>query len=549
VLLISMVTPLLALALCAPPSHPLIAEVLYDAVGDDTGWEFVEIFNPLPTPFVLAGARLEAGDGAGPDRWTLRWVGTPGDTVVGGGRFVIGGANVWPAPGAVVQLDLQNGPDAVRLVWPDGAVEVVGYGPLALAEYSCGAPAPDVPSGQSLARRPDDSDLGSNAQDFTAAAPSPGVANLPQRDAAMVAGTLEIEPEQPAPGSASLLVGAVANRGAEALAEREVRLEASEAGLAGEPSLASMSLESHLAPGDTARFALPLPGLTPGKRLLRVRAHLAGDAAAANDGDSLLIRVGLGALEVTEIQFHPAAGEGEWVEVRNRSDAPLSMASFSLADRRGAPGLPAGGNDALPPESLAVLAQDRIAFLASFPSLDTARVWRVTPWASLNNSDDSSHVADVVTLRELDGTPCERVAYSAAGVPAGVPLERRADGSWAAASDPLGGPLMPPRSLPALPGRFVVSPRRLGAARHMTASIGWDLPWPRGRIAVDLYDLAGRRVRQVMAETSVAARGERPWQATGVPPGLYVMALLAHPEGGSGTFTARQPLRIEGSAP
>ena len=38
--------PLIALTLCVPPSYPILAEVFYDAVGDDTGLEFVEIFNP-----------------------------------------------------------------------------------------------------------------------------------------------------------------------------------------------------------------------------------------------------------------------------------------------------------------------------------------------------------------------------------------------------------------------------------------------------------------------------------------------------------------------
>jgi len=106
-------TPLTALALCAPPSHPLIAEVFYDAVGDDTGSEFVELFNPAPIPFPLLGARLEAGDGAGPDRWTLRWTGAASDTIPPGGRFVIGGVLVSPPADAQVQLDLQNGPRTV----------------------------------------------------------------------------------------------------------------------------------------------------------------------------------------------------------------------------------------------------------------------------------------------------------------------------------------------------------------------------------------------------------------------------------------------------
>ncbi len=543
-------TPLIALALCAPPSHPLIAEVYYDAVGDDTGSEFVELFNPMPTPYALAGARLEAGDGAGPDRWTVRWSGAALDTIPPGGRFVIGGALVAPPAQALVQLDLQNGPDAVRMVWADGASEVVGYGALTSAEYFCGVAAPDVASGFSLARTPDHSDLGSNAQDFAAATPSPGTANRPGRDAALVAGMLTLEPEQPAPDAAARMTGVVANRGAEPIAEREVELHVTEAGPMEERLLGSAFFERPIAPGDTAHVFVPIVGLPAGKRVLLLRTRLAGDASAANDGDSLLVRVGLGPLEVTEIQFHPAQGEGEWVEVRNRGDRPLDVADFTLADRRGAPGLPVEGSGALAAESLAVLAQDRAALLARFPSLDASRVWDVRPWSSLNNSDDSTGVADVVTLGERDGTPCERVPYSASGVSSGVPIERRADGTWSTATDPLGGPLAPPRALAPLATRFVVSPRRLGpsgAGAGVIASIGWDLPWPRGRIMVELYDLAGRRVAQVLPETAVTARGERPWSAAGVAPGLYLLALLARAESGGGSLTATQPVRIEGS--
>src|SRR5437867_72130 len=155
-----------ALAPCAAGDRPIVAEVLYDATGDDTGYEFVELYNPSDAPYPLAGLRLEAGDGAGPGRWTLRWTGGVADTIGPRGRFVIGGALVVPAPNVVVSLDLQNGPDAVRIVWPDAVTEVVGYGAQAYPEYACGEPAPDVPSGQSLARIPDGANLGSNALDF-----------------------------------------------------------------------------------------------------------------------------------------------------------------------------------------------------------------------------------------------------------------------------------------------------------------------------------------------------------------------------------------------
>ena len=76
-------TPLLflAAAACAPPFHALISEILYDAAGDDTGREFVELFNPGPIALPLAGARLEAGDGSGPGRWSLRWTAGERDSI------------------------------------------------------------------------------------------------------------------------------------------------------------------------------------------------------------------------------------------------------------------------------------------------------------------------------------------------------------------------------------------------------------------------------------------------------------------------------------
>ena len=551
-LLSVLAVPCLALAICTPALHSIIGEIYYDAAGDDTGFEFVELFNPQATPSPLAGVRLEAGDGAGAGRWTLRWVGGALDTLRGHARFVIGGAHVVPAPDAVAELQLQNGPDAVRLVWPDGAVEVVGYGVHTLPEYSCGAPAVDVPAGFSLARIPDDADRGSNAQDFAAATPSPGAANRPGRDAAPVAGSLTVSPEQPAPDAAAMLSGVVKNRGAEPISQREIEMRADEVlgpgGSSEGAPLGSAFVDRALAPGDTATFVVSLGGLAAGKRMLRARARLDGDQAPGNDADSLVIRVGPGALEITEIQFHPGAGEGEWVEVRNRTGSPVPIAAFTLTDRRGAPGRPMGGEDPLAAESLAVLAQDRDALLARFPALDASRVWGVSPWASLNNSDDSTGVADIVTLREADGTPCERVSYSAHGVPSGVPIERSASNDWRPASDPLGGPLAPPRALPALPAHFSVTPRRLRALVG-AATIGWELPWPRGRIIVDLYDLAGRRVARVLPETSVAARGERPWNVAGVAPGVYILALLARAEGGPGSLAASQPVRIEGSVP
>ena len=299
-----------------------------------------------------------------------------------------------------------------------------------------------------------------------------------------------------------------------------------------------------LAPGDTVAFDETL-ALDAGKWRLRVVVALPGDESPANDADSLRVRAGPGPLELTEIQFHPAAGEGEWVEVRNRSGAALDLAAFTLSDRGTTRGTAAGGEGAFEPESLAVLAQDRAALLRAFPALDARRVWSAGPWPSLNNSNDSTGFADAVVLREQDGTRCQRVDYSAAGIPAGVPLEWR-DGGWWPDSDPAGTPLGPPRARAPLAHRFECAPRRLREGG--LATLAWDLPWPRAHISLELYDLAGRRVARPIDEFLAPARGERTWSVGAVAPGLYVTLARARPDGSGDWIVERSPLRIEGSA-
>ncbi|HET7225796.1 MAG TPA: hypothetical protein VFK69_08795 [Candidatus Eisenbacteria bacterium] len=525
---------MLAAVSCAPPDRARLSEVYYDAPGDDTGFEFVELFNPLAVTVSLAGVRIEAGDGAGPARWTPRWTGTAADSIPARGRFVVGGSLVTPAPQAVVELQLQNGPDAVRLVWPDGAIEVLGWGALAYPEYFCGAPAIDVPSGQSLARVPDDADRGSNALDFRPASPSPGRANAARRDIAVVRGRTTLAPEQPDPGGTAVASAVVLDAGLDSLAAGAAAVELDE----GDTLLARAALPA-LVPGETLTVAIPLAFARPGRHHVMVRGALPGDENPADDADTLLARAGPGPLQPTEIQFHPAHGEGEWVEVANRSADSLDLATFTLADRSERRGAPAGGAGRLAPDSLAVLAQDRAALLAAFPALDPWRVWQVSPWASLNNSDDSTGISDVVTVRELDGVLDARVPYSSAGVPSGVPIEWR-DGAWQPARDPLGTPLRPPPVSPPIAGRFEVTPRRVRAGAPLHCA--WALPWERPRITLELYDLAGRRVARGGAPG--LARGATDWLPADIAPGAYAAVLRARGPSGAEIVEARA-VRVE----
>lgn len=523
-------------ALCAPAGRVRVNEVLYDAPGDDTGWEYVELLNPSDAPASLAGLRIEAGDGSQPGRWTLRWTGAASDSIAPRARFVVGGARVSPAADRIVALDLQNGPDAVRLVWPDGEREVVGWGAHEFAEYACGTPAPDAPAGSALARIPDGGDTGSNAADFRIAPPSPGAANQPGRNAAMVRGRTELLPERPAEGATSLLQLTLENRGASGWAEGEAMLTVqgealAEAGAWPLPALAS---------ADSLRLAQPIGPLRTSKGRLVVRVSLAGDESAADDADTLRVRVGPGPVDLTEVQFHPAAGEGEWIELRNTLREPIDLGGWTLSDRSGTRGR-IGPASSLAPESLVVLAQSRAALLMRFPGLDTTRVLSAGPWPSLNNSDDSSGVADVIDLREGDGVLAARLAYSATGVRNGRPLVW-ADGAWRAGEDE-GTPLAPPARFVAAGLSFTCEAPRVASGG--TIALAWSLPWPRARVTLELFDLAGRRLARLLEAQTVPGRASRVFARPPTPAGVCVARLTATPEQGGGLVTRTLALRFE----
>jgi len=534
---------LLALAACAPPGRPLIAEVFYDAVGDDEGLEFVELFNAGASPQSLAGARLDVGDGAGPGRWTARWTAPPGTTLAAGARFVIGGARVVPPADTIVELGLQNGPDAVRLAWPDGAVETVGYGALGYAEYSCGRPAVDVASGQSLARIPDDSNRGENALDFRARAPTPGRANQPRRHVAWLAASVAVDPRVASSAAALRVSGRAVSVGADTLEPGALVARALLAHPDGTEERGRVAWPHAIMPGET--LAVTVPAVAP---LADGACVWIGELAVTGDDgeparDSVRARVGPGALELSEIQFHPKHDEGEWIELRNRSLASVALSGWVVRDRSGTRGVPQGEVLCLA-DSLVVLAQDPAALLAAYPGLDAARVVETKPWPTLNNTNDDAGIADALELLDPDALPSDQVAYSAAGVPAGVPLERGRDGRWRTAIDPAGTPLAPPRELPALGGAFAVVGPRIGPGTHVVR-VAWSLPWQSARIRIDAYDLAGARIAGLMADTDVPGRGESDVPVDPLGPGLAVLVLRARAPTGDGSLEATRVVRVE----
>ncbi len=160
---------------CAPLPLPpvLINEVLYDAAGADRAGVFIELWGPPGT--ALAGLQVQGINGNG---------GAVVDEIALDGAIADDGFYLLAHPEAApelqaladqvdVDVDLQNGPDSVRLVRGEEVIDALGYGEFGDDIFAGeGRPAPDV-SERSLSRDAAHSDSDDNLADFRPSEPSP----------------------------------------------------------------------------------------------------------------------------------------------------------------------------------------------------------------------------------------------------------------------------------------------------------------------------------------------------------------------------------------
>lgn len=494
---ILIVVSALLFGIAAARAELLLNEVLYDPPGADGDAEFVELFALGADTLDLDGIALDFCNGATPGDWRGLWSAPPGLRLAPGALFLIGEAAVAGAQ-ATVTLDLQNGPDALRLRRGEQVLDLLGYGAeLDPALYEA-APAPDA-VGLALARCPDGVDTDQNALDWSAAEPSPGALNLPDFDARLLAARapwLPIDPARPC----TLLVE-LANRGAlDWPAGLSLRVD-------GRPRVAA----PRLAPEQTAALALPLPPLPAGEHEAGIA--LLGPAGTTLDSLRLPLRSGLGELMLSEVLFAPASPEPEWVELLCR--APQSgLESYRLRDLGGTelefapPPLAAG--------TRFLLCGDRAALLARRPGLDPVRVLEARPWPSLANSGSAEAApawSDGLALDDAAGRRVDAMLYRGDWVPErGWSIERLE-------VYPLGG--LPPWA-PAALGATPLSAEPLPPPSEAELQL-WPNPFDPGseRLRIDLraegeslelrlFDAAGRRV-QLLTASLATGRARLVW--------------------------------------
>jgi hypothetical protein len=173
----------LGVAVDAAAGTVSISEVFYDASGADDGKVFVELFGE--DGFDLDGFSLAAINGS--DGKTYLSIDLSGHRIPPDGFFVVadgiggGSTSVSNADLIVANIDLQNGPDSLRLLSAGTVIDALGYGTVGSSGTFAGEgdPAPDPSAGSSVARVFADVDTDDNSKDFrTLSTPTPGTGKL-----------------------------------------------------------------------------------------------------------------------------------------------------------------------------------------------------------------------------------------------------------------------------------------------------------------------------------------------------------------------------------
>ena len=355
-----------------------------------------------------------------------------------------------------------------------------------------------------------------------------------QRDLALSVDTLALRPEYPRAGQEFSVWLRVENAGREPSPQTEVRLSAHGSVLAAQPV-------RPLAAGEERLLLVPLRLEQPGA--VQIRAELIWPEDEQPDNNQLVLPLFLGwpeySVVINEIMHSPSSGQPEWVELYNRTDQPVPLSGWQLQDSGARRAIAQEVYD-LAPRGFALLTAD--STLEDFFSLPGEVPVMVLPgFPALNNSSDA------VVLRDAGGARIDSMRYAPGrNTEPGLSLERRNPdgpstdaGNWGNAVNAQGATpgrrnsiysVTPPEqiSLRVIPELF--SPDGDGIDEHV--SIEYTLPGPEYRVRLFIYDMRGRKVREMLNNAASGTRRSLRWdgrdaQGRLLPAGIYVLYLEA----------------------
>lgn len=522
-------------------SAVVINEIMYDPVGTDTGYEWIELYNNGTTDINLQGARIQVGGSIFTTVFTFPHY------ILRAKRFVlIGETNVTQAI-FLTPLVMQNGgteTDGVRFISADGTyTDTVLYDSPNTNNLpdDTGMPgssfAPDVPAGYSLARIADGYDTNNCETDFIFESnPTPGLPNRFSIDYALTGTNLQIN------GINYSLNTEIVNN---SLADSDTLT------ITLKVSLNNQLLHSFIIQpiefGTGIPFTSPISVNINSGGLLKVELHVYNDVNPADNvwtmqlGDILE-----GPVYINEILYNPDTGNQEWIElyIPPQVSCFANITIHDAANNSAAITLPS-----LCPEYL-VLCRNQALLLTRYPDCPPANVLQVSSLPVLNNE------GDIIILKDGNGVTIDSMSYIGVASKKDYSLERYVASdntiswhySYASAKGTPGlanSEPPPPSELGLGKVKIIGSPFNPLAAESM--KLQYSFVDASNTINCELFDLKGRKVHTIVSGMSVGNSGEISWNGKdnsgkAFPRGIYV--LLVEAKNSSKHYFLRKQLTV-----
>lgn len=505
----------------------VINEVCYDPPGADSGKEWIELFNASDQSLDLTGCRIYSGGSSYSLDFTFPYF------VLRPGRYLLIGGSQVPNRHFTHNFSFQNGgsaSDAIRFVSADSSyTDTVVYDSPNSNQLidDSGLPAlslaPDAPEGSSLARIANGHDTDLCADDFRIETnPTPGLPNRVRVDYAL------LDPELEPRDGGIMLSLKVANLSDFAPHQHALFRLHQDAQLIHEEEIAP------LEPGEMRKLEIWLLEDYP---VLMAEISLEDDPFPENN-TLYISSLGLDAAPpvFSEIYPVPQTGEQEWIELFSAAESKDEQ-EYLITDEAGnriqfsLPSVP----------GYYVLCTDKESLMAAYPNCPAAAIIESSSWAALNNSGDSLLLTNADESEVLDA-----FTYNAAQAVSGMALQRisQPEGAdiWRLGL-PNPGQDNQINDLPAPdhPERLKLIGSPCDPRNLEEILISHNLPDPSIRVNCSIYDLWGRKIRQVAGNRLLSGQGALSWDGktdggSFARRGLYIILWESQAENGAKVF-------------
>ncbi|MDD5087654.1 MAG: lamin tail domain-containing protein [bacterium] len=544
-------------------------EIMFNPSGDEDTDEFIELFNDGTTSVDLFGWRVSDGTG------TDSIVAIEQGLIARPGQYILildpdyfdDGSTAYDGrvPPEALVVTIHNGTFGDRGLNNTTAeiVSLISQGGATVSAYTY-----TTDNGQGISEEKilsSDGDAGANWANALVVGGTPGGRNSvtpPSRNLAVVG--MSYLPQNPPPGSHLTIMVRIANTGLESSRDSLRLYEQWNEESSGESLILLQAWETGLmSPCDSLTFqhGWVLPDVSA-HTILAMLSHT--DDRPADDEWMISVSTNgvMGWVVINEIMYQPEPQRSEWIELVNAGSVSWNLDGWQIGD--GTSLVNPSQRFTLPsimllPSEYALVASDSTVFFENVPSSVPVMIWP-TGTLTLNNAGDS------LVLFDAHGQLVDRVDYrpSWGDADAGVSLERIAPlaesnhpSNWASSLDSTGSTpgwlnsrTMPPNGaasqlMELQPNPF--SPD--GDGRDDILIVRYRLEQADSRLDLKIYDVRGRLVRTLAAQTPAGLTGEVLWDGCDdrgrwAPSGLYVVYLEALGKSGSRIQTARRPVAL-----